>query len=304
MCKDLINSYNIKLLCILEAKVQQTMSLDPWFYNSHILFDNENCCDNFSYFTPGRIWLKWDSTHLSFSPTFISAQIIHGMLSTGSLPPLFLSMIYVANHSEDRKVLWDNLKALASDIDQPWIIMGDFNCCRFDSDKAGGNALPASRLDLASVGLFYTWFNQRINLPIHIKLDIALVNNAFLDFFPSAYYKVAAEPKKLAGVRRRRREKRREGWPSGLLRGNGGFGRRERGLRALLLGTARYPLGIPRYPLVIPRYPLGTRSVSLGTPRYPLGIPWYPSVPARYRSVPLGTQLYRVPVPSGTEFRY
>ncbi|KAL0912039.1 hypothetical protein M5K25_017982 [Dendrobium thyrsiflorum] len=29
-CKDLVNSYSLKFLCILEAKIQLQSSLDPW----------------------------------------------------------------------------------------------------------------------------------------------------------------------------------------------------------------------------------------------------------------------------------
>ncbi|KAL0920406.1 hypothetical protein M5K25_009542 [Dendrobium thyrsiflorum] len=85
----------------------------------------------------------------------------------------------------------------------PWIILGDFNCCRYEAEKAGGLPLSIGRLgelnnvifycgvlDLASVGLFFTWFNQRIDLPIHIKLDRVLVNTGYLEVFPQAFYKV------------------------------------------------------------------------------------------------------------------
>ncbi|XP_020692638.1 uncharacterized protein LOC110106898 [Dendrobium catenatum] len=112
-------------------------------------------------------------------------------------------MVYAANHIDDKKILWDDLLALAVGINHPWAIMGDFNYCRFHFEKVGGNPLPPSRLgelnnfifdsgmqDLASVGLSFTWFNQRVDLFIHIKLIRTLVNAAFLESFPSAYYKV------------------------------------------------------------------------------------------------------------------
>lgn len=56
--------------------------------------------------------------------------------------------------------------------DIPWILMGDFNCCRFPTDKLGGNTLIQNQLQdfnatifdiklkaLASMGNSYTWFN-------------------------------------------------------------------------------------------------------------------------------------------------
>ncbi|KAI0500544.1 hypothetical protein KFK09_018758 [Dendrobium nobile] len=180
---------------------------DPWFSYTHGLFENEQSCHNFNLSTPGRIWVKWDPSHLSFTPTFFSSQLIHGLVNVGSLPPFFLSVVYAANVLEDRKVLWEDLLGLSINIDIPWIIMGDFNCYRFDSKKAGGNSLSSDRSgalnnfifdvvvqDLGSVGLFFTWYNQRVDFPIHIKLDRMLVNTNFLEVFPKAFYKVHSQP--------------------------------------------------------------------------------------------------------------
>ncbi|PKU60948.1 Putative ribonuclease H protein [Dendrobium catenatum] len=106
---------------------------------------------------------------------------------------------------EDRKSLWSSLLDLASHIDSPWILMGDFNCYRYDYEKGGGVPSSTAKVgelnsfifnsglqDLKSVGLLFTWFNQRSDSPIHIKLDRMLINPSFLDLFPMAYYKVDA----------------------------------------------------------------------------------------------------------------
>ncbi|KAL0920981.1 hypothetical protein M5K25_008004 [Dendrobium thyrsiflorum] len=86
----------------------------------------------------------------------------------------------------------------------PWIILGDFNCCRHPYEKSGGYPLSSSQtwdlnafifdvglLDLASKGLKFTWFNQRANDPIHLKLDRMLVNDKWLELFPYSFYEVA-----------------------------------------------------------------------------------------------------------------
>ncbi|KAI0525141.1 hypothetical protein KFK09_004533 [Dendrobium nobile] len=203
ICKDLIAVHNIKLICVLEAKISRSSVSDSWFSFSHSLFENENCCDNFGHSTPGRIWVKWDAAQMSYTPSFSSSQLIHGLVCVGSMPPFYMSVVYAANMIEERKVLWKDLLDLSSNLDMPWIVMGDFNCFRFAGEKAGGIPLNNERLgelnsfmfesglqDLSSVGLFYTWFNQRSDSPIHIKLDRMLVNSAFLDAFPSAFYKV------------------------------------------------------------------------------------------------------------------
>ncbi|XP_020688179.1 uncharacterized protein LOC110103708 [Dendrobium catenatum] len=203
MCKDLISMFNLKLIFILEAKIQSDALQDDWFNYSHSLFDNESCCHNFSFSSPGRIWVKWDSSSLLFNPIFTSSQVIHGSINLGCLPLFHVTVIYASNSAEERKELWDSLLNIAVNMDFPWVLMGDFNCHRFDLEKAGGVPSSIYRLgelnsfmfdsglqDLKSVGLLYTWFNQRPDNPIHIKLDRMLINSSFLDLFPLAYYKV------------------------------------------------------------------------------------------------------------------
>ncbi|KAL0920091.1 hypothetical protein M5K25_009199 [Dendrobium thyrsiflorum] len=47
-------------------------------------------------------------------------------------------------------------------------------------------------MDLQSVGCPYTWFNNRLDNPIHIKLDRALVNENWLNTFPTSFCSVQA----------------------------------------------------------------------------------------------------------------
>ncbi|KAL0916751.1 hypothetical protein M5K25_014286 [Dendrobium thyrsiflorum] len=202
-CRDLIKSHQLKFFGILEAKVHHSSLMDSWFLNCHRLFENEGSCNNFALSDPGRIWLKWDASVISFTEIYTSSQLIHGRLTFGSSSTLYCSVIYAANSLNDRKQLWDSLKTLNPGPSQPWMVLGDLNCCKSSFDKAGGTPLLENRLgellnvtfdcgldDLSSVGLKYTWFNQRTDQPIHIKLDRIMVNPALLDLFPSAYYKV------------------------------------------------------------------------------------------------------------------
>ncbi|PKU64084.1 Putative ribonuclease H protein [Dendrobium catenatum] len=45
-----------------------------------------------------------------------------------------------------------------------------------------------SLMDLHSVGRKFTWYNQRSDNPIHIKLDRVLVNDSWLKEFPDSFY--------------------------------------------------------------------------------------------------------------------
>ncbi|KAL0907604.1 hypothetical protein M5K25_022023 [Dendrobium thyrsiflorum] len=93
---------------------------------------------------------------------------------------------------------------MADVISTPWIIMGDFNYFREPKDKSGGAPTHFGRMgelngwvfssgvnELHSTGSKYTWFNGRVDDPIHIKLDRMFVNQKWLEVFPLSYYKVA-----------------------------------------------------------------------------------------------------------------
>ncbi|PKU78251.1 Putative ribonuclease H protein [Dendrobium catenatum] len=201
--KNLVNSHHLDMICILEAKISSSSFSDPWFSYTHQVFPNEQSCNNFSFSACGRIWLKWNSSSITFHPTSSTSQFIHGVLHFGALPPFILTVVYAANSPALRASMWHSLLELAEAISSPWIVMGDFNCFRVPGDKSGGNQTHPSRLgefnnwifnsgtlDLKSVGLNYTWHNGRVDDPIHIKLDRMLVNHQWLHSFPSSYYKV------------------------------------------------------------------------------------------------------------------
>ncbi|PKU60663.1 uncharacterized protein LOC110092977 [Dendrobium catenatum] len=201
LCKNLVQSLRLDMLCILENIIQLSSLSDPFFFNSHLVFDFEDSCNNFHCANPGRIWVKWDTGRITFNPLFISSQLVAGMVYYGNNAPFLLAVVYASNSLEDRKVLWEEIRNIRPSQGTPWITMGDFNCCRYPSDKLGGNVLHQNQLfdfnslifytnlfDLASVGYTYTWYNQRSVNPIHIKLDRMLVNGDWLATYPKSHY--------------------------------------------------------------------------------------------------------------------
>ncbi|KAI0492263.1 hypothetical protein KFK09_026532 [Dendrobium nobile] len=112
------------------------------------------------------------------------------------------SDVYGSN-AEDRTILWQQLCNNIPSPGLPWILMGNFNCCRFQNEKAGGFPFHFSCLgefnsfifgnhlsDLYSTSLFYTWFNQQTESPIHLKLDRVLVNETWIAQYPLSHYLV------------------------------------------------------------------------------------------------------------------
>lgn len=171
-CKCLIKENNIDLLCLIKTKLNQA-SLSSLFSSKILrLFQFEKSVNNFDTYPRGRILVKWNSNFISFMPLRISAQMIHGEHSLSNQISVTLSIIYAHNSARDRLELLESIYELASSINTPWLLMGDFNCNLYSFRKVGGNLIPPTRfldfrnylmearlLDLSSSRLFFTWSN-------------------------------------------------------------------------------------------------------------------------------------------------
>ncbi|KAI0494374.1 hypothetical protein KFK09_024508 [Dendrobium nobile] len=133
-CKELVCSYKLEMVCILEAKISQSVASDPWFIQFHAIFDNEGSFNNFDVSSPGRMWLKWNASTLSFQPSFYSCQMVHGSLIYGPNSSCFISVVYASNSYEDRLLLWHQIKDVVQNALGPGLIMDDFNSCRSNFD--------------------------------------------------------------------------------------------------------------------------------------------------------------------------
>ncbi|KAL0912148.1 hypothetical protein M5K25_018101 [Dendrobium thyrsiflorum] len=199
------SSLKLDMFCILENRIHAESLQSPFFLHNHVIFPSEQSCHNFELSTLGRIWVKWNATNLNFVISLKTDQMITGFVSSNNTQTFLLSIIYASNDREARSRLWDQLRSCVPTQNIPWIVMGDFNCYRFASEKLGGNALTQSSLgefnsmifdanmsDLPSIGNTYTWFNQRQENPIHIKLDRILVNEYWMNNLSNTYYSIQA----------------------------------------------------------------------------------------------------------------
>ena len=80
---------------------------------------------------------------------------------------------------------------------QPWIITGDFNCIRRNSEKLGSSAMNATAmsefndfvddatlLEMPTTASTYTWCNMKQSRPILCHLDCTLISSNCLLSFP------------------------------------------------------------------------------------------------------------------------
>ncbi|KAK8716061.1 hypothetical protein V6N13_043380 [Hibiscus sabdariffa] len=89
------------------------------------------------------------------SLTVLKLQFLHfriTCLSSGSSS--LLTVIYASPMASQRKALWPHLRALATTVYGPWILMGDFNTTLDSSDRRGGTGPMRASKDFQSF-VFY-----------------------------------------------------------------------------------------------------------------------------------------------------
>ncbi|GAU35497.1 hypothetical protein TSUD_384520 [Trifolium subterraneum] len=104
----------------------------------------------------------------------------------------YFTPVYASPLEERRKLLWDDLTAIAQNMTDPWMLAGDFNDIMCTEEKRGG--VVASRrkctifkdrinscklIDLGAVGPKYTWRGPLFHggQRIFERLDRALCND-------------------------------------------------------------------------------------------------------------------------------
>ncbi|XP_070035247.1 uncharacterized protein [Nicotiana tomentosiformis] len=112
---------------------------------------------------------------------------------------IMYSFVYAKCSSLERLELWDNLYFLASDMELPWMVGGDFNVLLHEDEKIGGLTVHPPEYDdftlcVNSYGLFdlgfkvipFTWWNGSPNTQcIFKRLDRIFVNLPFQNLFPT-----------------------------------------------------------------------------------------------------------------------
>ncbi|XP_075087618.1 uncharacterized protein LOC142169628 [Nicotiana tabacum] len=110
-----------------------------------------------------------------------------------------MTFVYAKCLSLERLELWDNLYYLASDMELPWLVGGDFNVVLHEDEKIGGLPIYPPEYDdfsfcTNSCGKFdqgykggpFTWWNGRPNAAcIFKRLDRIFVNLPFQNILPT-----------------------------------------------------------------------------------------------------------------------
>lgn len=185
--KLLIHSNQIDVVAILETK--SNISKVQKFINNKLkgwkFVDNSDCAHG------GRIFVLWNPALVDLVLLQKQGQVVHCLVNCRiSSTTMRVSFIYAANSLVIRRDLWQNLLEYGEQLEEPWLILGDFNNILNPEERSNGrNVSPyetrnfgdcCSSLglsDLHSVGMFFTWSNNTVLS----KLDRAMVNNSWRD---------------------------------------------------------------------------------------------------------------------------
>ncbi|XP_070031692.1 uncharacterized protein [Nicotiana tomentosiformis] len=147
----------------------------------------------------GQIWLFFDAVVewelVKDTEQQETVRVFHHDLGQH----MMMTFVYAKCSSMERLDLWDHLYYLASDMELPWLVGGNFNMLLHEDEKIGG--LPVHPLEyenfafcVNSCGLFeqgykgspFTWWNGRSNAEcIFKRLDRIFVNLPFQNMLPT-----------------------------------------------------------------------------------------------------------------------
>ncbi|XP_061348903.1 uncharacterized protein LOC133294266 [Gastrolobium bilobum] len=165
LIKDLVYQNKVQVLVLLETrisgrkadKVVRNLGFDSFFLREAAGFS-------------GGIWILWNKNIATVRILEEDHQFVHSKIVwvDSGLEELF-TFVYASPRRMERKVLWDNLRSLAS-VGGKWATMGDFNVYMEEGEKQGGAVVNWDSIqdfnsclsdcglsDLGASGPMFTW---------------------------------------------------------------------------------------------------------------------------------------------------
>ncbi|KAH9648695.1 reverse transcriptase domain-containing protein [Citrus sinensis] len=185
----LVKNYNPTLVAVFEPRVSD-IKADNLIRKSGFARSHRVEAMGFS----GGIWLLWKEG-LNVEIVMNHRQFIHFRVSNNSGLISSITAIYASPIPSVRKLLWSDLNELASFVQGPWLLGGDFNAILNASEKQGGSLRSNGVCqlfngwfhrnkfcDLEFKGPSFTWARGSL----HKRLDRAICNDNWIERFSDA----------------------------------------------------------------------------------------------------------------------
>lgn len=190
---NLRNKVNPTIIAFLENKMGD--SSIQVFAN---MFGNDwEWIDNNSASSKGRILITWHKSIWNLSIKDKSEQHITVTCNNVGGLNFICTFVYAHNWASLRRQLWSYLVQTSKQINNNWMVMGDFNAVLKTNEKRGGSTLRLSQTEefnkcvvaaglseAIHSGLKFTWFSGEVK-KIACRLDRVLINDKILTSIPN-----------------------------------------------------------------------------------------------------------------------
>lgn len=119
----------------------------------------------------GGIWCLWDLALWKVEVLNSTNQFVHLQVTWKRSIVWLVTIVYASASYVRRQELWDELSNLATNIVDPWVVLGDFNDILVDHERKGGSPNFSIRgmngfrsmmqdcnlLDMGFQGSLFTW---------------------------------------------------------------------------------------------------------------------------------------------------
>ncbi|KAE8666647.1 hypothetical protein F3Y22_tig00112495pilonHSYRG00083 [Hibiscus syriacus] len=192
-CRDLIREENPTMICLLETKAKSGTGTS---LQKKLKFENHFEVPSQGF--RGCLILLWNSKAQEVTIRQHTNQVIHCEIKEDDKSWL-LSTVYIQPHSLKKEEAWENIYAYSIIIDQPWMIVGDFNDFSTLDERIGSNSDCLNRIikfrehwnrcnlmDASYVGSKFTWTKHLYGrVTLQERLDKLLHNVEMVDYFPN-----------------------------------------------------------------------------------------------------------------------
>lgn len=88
----------------------------------------------------GGIVVAWKEEFLTVELITKKFQFIHLKMRLEKEREWYFTPVYASPNEDNRRILWEELKVIADNMNQPWLLAGDFNDITSYHEKKGGGS--------------------------------------------------------------------------------------------------------------------------------------------------------------------
>lgn len=132
LIKDLRKEYSASLMFLLETHSSLTAAnqAKKSGFLGHFIEDARG--------QPGGIWCLWDMAMWKVDVLQNGHQFVHIRVCWKGHITWFITVVYASTNYVRRQDLWEDLKRIVDDMEEPWMVLGDFNAILTNCERKGG----------------------------------------------------------------------------------------------------------------------------------------------------------------------